>query len=71
MLQLPDAAQNCFGQLHIRGDHTGLQFRLNGIILSDGISLFGQTLPPRMIESLKLVTGSLPSTDCAARASST
>ena len=60
MLQLPDAAQDSFGQLHIRGDHNGLQFRLNGVILPDGISLFGQTLPPRMIESLKLVTGSLP-----------
>jgi outer membrane receptor for ferrienterochelin and colicins len=60
MLQLPDAAQDSFGQLHIRGDHNGLQFRLNGVILPDGISFFGQTLPPRMISSLKLITGSLP-----------
>jgi outer membrane receptor for ferrienterochelin and colicins len=60
MLQLPDAAQDSFGQLHIRGDHNGLQFRLNGIVLPDGISVFGQTLPPRMIASLQLITGSLP-----------
>jgi outer membrane receptor for ferrienterochelin and colicins len=60
MLQLPSAAQDSFGQLHIRGDHNGLQFRLNGVILPDGISFFGQTLPPRMISSLKLITGSLP-----------
>jgi len=60
MLQVPDAAQDSFGQLHIRGDHNGLQFRLNGVILPDGISLFGQTLPPRMIASMKLITGSLP-----------
>ena len=60
MLQVPDAAQDSFGQLHIRGDHNGLQFRLNGAILPDGISLFGQTLPARMINSLKLLTGSLP-----------
>ena len=60
MLQVPDAAQDSFGQLHIRGDHNGLQFRLNGVILPDGISVFGQTLPPRMISSLKLITGSLP-----------
>ena len=59
MLQLPDAAQDSFGQLHIRGDHNGLQFRLNGVILPDAISFFGQTLPPRMISSLKLITGSL------------
>jgi len=57
MLQLPDAAQDSFGQLHIRGDHNGLQFRLNGIILPDGISVFGQTLPPRLISSMKLVMG--------------
>jgi outer membrane receptor protein involved in Fe transport len=60
MLQIPDAAQDSFGQLHIRGDHNGLQYRLNGVILPDGISVFGQTLPPRMISSLKLITGSLP-----------
>ncbi|HZO23710.1 MAG TPA: TonB-dependent receptor [Steroidobacteraceae bacterium] len=60
MLQVPDAAQDSFGQLHIRGDHNGLQFRLNGIILPDGISFFGQTLPPRLIASMKLLTGSLP-----------
>ncbi len=60
MLQVPDAAQDSFGQLHIRGDHNGLQYRLNGVILPDGISVFGQTLPARMIESLKLLTGSLP-----------
>jgi len=60
MLQIPDAAQDSFGQLHIRGDHNGLQYRLNGVILPDGISVFGQTLPPRMIQSLKLITGSLP-----------
>ena len=60
MLQVPDAVQDSFGQLHIRGDHNGLQFRLNGVILPDGISFFGQTLPPRMIEQMKLITGSLP-----------
>ncbi|HEY0767808.1 MAG TPA: TonB-dependent receptor [Steroidobacteraceae bacterium] len=60
MLQVPDAAQDSFGQLHIRGDHNGLQFRLNGVILPDGISVFGQTLPPRMIAQFKLITGSLP-----------
>jgi outer membrane receptor for ferrienterochelin and colicins len=60
MLQVPDAAQDSFGQLHIRGDHNGLQFRLNGIILPDGISVFGQTLPPRLIESMQMIMGSLP-----------
>ncbi len=60
MLQVPDAAQDSFGQLHIRGDHNGLQFRINGIILPDGISVFGQTLPPRLIQSMQMIMGSLP-----------
>src|SRR6202171_19569 len=60
MLQVPDAAQDSFGQLHIRGDHNGLQFRLNGVILPDGISVFAQPLPPRMISRMTLITGSLP-----------
>src|ERR1700761_2495422 len=60
MLQVPDAAQDSFGQLHIRGDHNGLQYRLNGVILPDGISVFGQTLAPRLIESMQMIMGSLP-----------
>ncbi|MBV9343920.1 MAG: TonB-dependent receptor [Gammaproteobacteria bacterium] len=60
MLQVPDAAQDSFGQLHIRGDHNGLQFRLNGVILPDSIAVFGQTLPPRLVAQFKLITGSLP-----------
>src|SRR3569833_2132227 len=46
MLQIPDAAQDSFGQLHIRGDHNGLQYRLNGVFFLVGFCVFGQTLPP-------------------------
>jgi outer membrane receptor protein involved in Fe transport len=59
-LQAPDVAQDSFGQFHVRGEHNGLQYRLNGIILPEGISVFGQTLSPRLISSLKLITGALP-----------
>ena len=61
LLQAPDVAQDSFGQFHVRGDHNGLQYRLNGIILPEGISVFGQTLSPRLISSMKLITGVLPS----------
>jgi len=44
----------------VRGEHNGLQYRLNGIILPEGISVFGQALDPRLISSLTLVTGALP-----------
>src|SRR6201996_5922244 len=60
ILQMPGVAQDSFGQLHIRGEHNGLQYRLNGIILPEGISVFGQTLDPRLAESMKLITGALP-----------
>ncbi len=60
LLQAPDVVQDSFGQLHIRGDHNDLQYRLNGIILPEGISPFGQTLSPRLISSMSLITGALP-----------
>jgi outer membrane receptor for ferrienterochelin and colicins len=60
MLQAPDVAQDSFGQIHVRGDHNDLQYRLNGIILPEGISVFSQTLDPRLISSMSLITGALP-----------
>ena len=60
LLQAPDVVQDSFGQLHVRGDHNDLQYRLNGIILPEGISVFSQTLSPRLISSLSLITGALP-----------
>ncbi|HWY64226.1 MAG TPA: TonB-dependent receptor [Rhizomicrobium sp.] len=60
ILQMPGVAQDSFGQLHIRGEHNGLQYRLNGIILPEGISVFGQTLDPRLAEAVRLITGALP-----------
>ncbi len=60
LLQAPEVAQDSFGQFHVRGEHNGLQYRINGLILPEGISVFGQSLDPRVIESVTLVTGALP-----------
>jgi outer membrane receptor protein involved in Fe transport len=60
ILQMPDVAQDSYGQFHIRGEHNALQYRLNGIILPEGISVFGQTLDPRLAASVELLTGALP-----------
>jgi hypothetical protein len=60
LLQAPGVVQDSFGQLHVRGDHNGLQYRLNGVILPEGISVFSQTLSPRLISSVSLITGALP-----------
>ncbi len=60
VLQAPSVAQDSFGQLHIRGEHNGVQYRLNGVALPEGIAVFGQTLDPRLISSMQLITGALP-----------
>jgi len=60
ILQAPGVTQDSFGQLHVRDDHNGLQYRLNGVILPEGLSLFGQTLSPRLAQSVRLITGALP-----------
>jgi outer membrane receptor protein involved in Fe transport len=60
IMQAPEVAQDSFGQFHVRGEHNGLQYRLNGIILPEGISVFGQSLDPRLISSMSLITGALP-----------
>ncbi len=49
-----------FGQLHVRGDHANLQYRLNGVILPEGINVFGQALQTRLAQSVSLITGALP-----------
>ncbi len=60
ILQLPGVTQDSFGQVHVRDDHNGLQYRFNGIILPEGISVFGQVLSTRLIDSFSLITGALP-----------
>ena len=60
VLQAPGVAQDSFGQLHIRGDHGNIQYRLNNVILPEGLAVFSQTLSARLAQSIQLVTGALP-----------
>src|SRR5581483_661187 len=60
ILQAPGVTQDSYGQLHIRGDHNNLQYRLDNVILPEGLSVFGQTLSPRLAANIDLVTGALP-----------
>ena len=48
------------GTLHVRGEHANLQYRINDVLLPEGISGFGLELDPRFVESMQLITGSLP-----------
>jgi hypothetical protein len=62
LLQAPgvaaDSAAN--GDLHVRGEHANLQYRINDVLLPEGISGFGLELDPRFVKSMQLITGSLP-----------
>ena len=60
ILRAPGVAQDSFGQLHVRGDHANLQYRINGIVLPESISGFGQTLDTRFVDNVNLLTGALP-----------
>src|ERR1017187_1672478 len=53
-----DSAAN--GDLHVRGEHANLQYRINDVLLPEGISGFGLELDPRFVDSLRLITGALP-----------
>lgn len=61
LLQAPGVAQDSYGQLHVRGDHNEIQFRLDGVELPEGLSVFGQALMTRFAHSMSLTTGALPS----------
>jgi outer membrane cobalamin receptor len=60
LLRAPGVAQDSFGQVHVRGDHANLQYRLNGIQLPEGVSGFGQVLGSRFIDQTDLLDGALP-----------
>jgi outer membrane receptor protein involved in Fe transport len=60
LLQTPGVSQDSFGQIHLRNDHANIQYRIDGVILPEGISFFGQSLTSRFASSIDLITGSLP-----------
>ena len=60
LLQAPGVVQDSYGGLHVRGDHGNLQYRINGVIIPESISGFGQTLDARTIQNVKLLDGALP-----------
>ncbi len=62
ILRAPGVVQDneASGNLHVRGEHANLQYRINGVLLPEGISGFGLELSPHFIESMQLITGSLP-----------
>jgi hypothetical protein len=60
MLRFPGVAQDSFGQVHVRGEHANLQYRIDDVLLPESIPGFGQVLETRFADNISLITGALP-----------
>jgi len=61
-LQFPGVYQDSTsqGDFHVRNEHANVQYRINGILLPDGVSGFSQILETSFISNMQLLTGALP-----------
>jgi outer membrane receptor protein involved in Fe transport len=62
ILQMPGVNQDSAadGGIHVRNEHLNVQYRIDGVIIPDGVSFFGQDLSTRFVDSMQLITGALP-----------
>ena len=64
LLQAPGVTQDAssVGGIHVRNQMGNIQYRINGVALPEGATLFGQSggLSPRLAQSVTLLTGALP-----------
>ena len=60
LLRAPGVVGDSYGQLHVRGDHGNLQYRINGVVIPESISGFGQALDTRFADQINVLTGALP-----------
>jgi outer membrane receptor protein involved in Fe transport len=61
LLQAPGVVNDSFKQFHVRGDEGNVQYRLNGIMMPEGITTgFGPIFDTRFFNRLDLLTGALP-----------
>ena len=60
ILRFPGVAQDSFGQLHVRGEHANLRYRIDDVLIPESIPGFGQELETRFADNISLMTGALP-----------
>jgi outer membrane receptor protein involved in Fe transport len=62
LLQTPGFSQDsaASGSLHLRNDHANLQYRIDGVLLPDGVSGFSQMLESGFVGDLTVIDGALP-----------
>jgi outer membrane receptor protein involved in Fe transport len=59
--RFPGVAQDELDKrLHVRGEEANLQYRIDGFLVPDGLIGYGQELATRNLESVSMVTGTLP-----------
>ncbi len=62
LLRLPGVSQDSAssGQLHIRDDHANVQYRINDVLIPEGITGFNTEFDTRFVDKFDLITGALP-----------
>ncbi len=60
LLHAPGVVQEEFGEIHVRGDHGDIQYRVNGVLLPESLNGFGQEIDTHLIHSVTLITGTMP-----------
>ncbi|HEX3716894.1 MAG TPA: TonB-dependent receptor [Verrucomicrobiae bacterium] len=60
LLRAPGMAEDSLGQVHLRGEHANIQYRIDDILLPEGITGFGSEVDPHFVQSMSLLTGTLP-----------
>ena len=60
ILRAPGVSQDSYGQLHVRDEHANLQYRIDDVLIPEGITGFGQEIDTRLVQNVDLITGSLP-----------
>jgi outer membrane receptor protein involved in Fe transport len=62
LLHLPgvDKDSKASGSLHVRDDHSNVQYRINGVLLPENISGFGTSIDSRYVSKIDFITGTIP-----------
>lgn len=60
LLRAPGVVEDSLGQVHIRGEHANITYRLNGVLLPQPVNVFGQEIDTRLVRSVTLIDGTLP-----------
>jgi outer membrane receptor protein involved in Fe transport len=60
LLRAPSVVANSQNQVHVRGDHSNLQYRINDVMLPEGVNGFGQSLDTHFAKSVDFLTGAMP-----------